>query len=517
LTTVDLALINANVRTMNPTQPLAQAVAVRGNQILKVGTTLEIDKLIGKNTKVINLNGKTIVPGLIDTHIHVADFGRCLLWLDLSDAESIESLQALLEEKAKQTPTGKWIVGRGWNENNFKEKRMPNKTDLDQAATGHPVILYHGASYLCIANSKALSMAGVTSRTTAPTGGTIDKTFNGELTGIFRDSATNLIWQAVTQPTLEELTEAAALACQKIVGSGITSVDWIILEEHELPLIQALYAKGKLPIRVYVIIPYEFLKGVGMFKSKDSTRLQLGSAIIFADGYLDSKTAALQKPYSDDPDNMGRMNLSEKELSDSVAKVLEMDLQPTIHAMGDRAIDRALNIIENSPKTARFRIEQAAVLNPKLIKRLSAQDIVVSVQPQMVPTEFNVWHATEHLGAERARWLHPLKTLLQEGIKIAAGSDCPMEPLNPLLGIQDVMSRESHPEQRVTVEQALNMYTLDAAYCSREEKFKGSIQEGKLADLTVLANDPTEVPIEKIKDIPVLLTIVDGKVVYSIL
>jgi predicted amidohydrolase YtcJ len=211
------------------------------------------------------------------------------------------------------------------------------------------------------------------------------------------------------------------------------------------------------------------------------------------------------------------MNLSEKELSDSVAKVLEMDLQPTIHAMGDRAIDRALNIIENSPKTARFRIEQAAVLNPKLIKRLSAQDIVVSVQPQMVPTEFNVWHATEHLGAERARWLHPLKTLLQEGIKIAAGSDCPMEPLNPLLGIQDVMSRESHPEQRVTVEQALNMYTLDAAYCSREEKFKGSIQEGKLADLTVLANDPTEVPIEKIKDIPVLLTIVDGKVVYSIL
>jgi predicted amidohydrolase YtcJ len=511
---VELALINANVRTMNPSQPLAQAVGIKGNQILKVGSTLEIDKLVEKNTRIINLRGKTLVPGFIDTHIHVADFGRCLMWLDLSAADSIRSVQALLKEKTKQTLIGKWIIGRGWNENNFKEKRMLSKMDIDQVAKDHPVILYHGASYLCIANSKALSIAGITNQTIAPTGGTIDKTSRDELTGVFRDNATNLIWKAVSKPTLEELSDAVELACQKILEAGITSVDWIILEEHELSLIQALYAKGKLPIRVYIITPYEFLKAVS-FKSKDPTRLKLGGAIIFADGYLDSKTAALQKPYNDDPNNMGRMNLSEEELSDSTAKVLEMDLQPTIHAMGDRAIDIALNIIENSPKTARFRIEQAAVLNPELIKRLSAQNIVVSVQPQMVPTEFNVWHAIEHLGSERAKWLHPLKTLLQEGIKIAAGSDCPMEPLNPLLGIQDVVARESHPEQRVSVDQALKMYTLDAAYCSREEKIKGSIQEGKLADLTVLANDPTEVPIEKIKDIPVLMTIIDGKVVYS--
>jgi predicted amidohydrolase YtcJ len=244
-------------------------------------------------------------------------------------------------------------------------------------------------------------------------------------------------------------------------------------------------------------------------------KLRLGGAIIFNDGYLDSKSAALIQPYSDDPNNNGKLLLGQKELAVCVAQVLASGLQPVIHAMGDMAVDTALSVIEISSKNVRFRIEQAAVLNSDLVKRLGAQDVVVSVQPKMVPTEFTVWSATKHLGVERAKWLHPLKNLLNEGIKVAAGSDCPMEPLNPFLGMQEAVLREMYPEQRLSVEEALRMYTLDAAYCSGEENIKGSIEEGKLADLTVLSTDPADVPTDKIKDIQVAMTIVDGKVVYS--
>ena len=196
----DLAFINANVRTMNPRQPVAQAVAIRKNKIVKVGTNQEINQLIGKGTKVISLDGKTVVPGLIDTHIHVADFGRCLLWLDLTSAESIKELQSLLKERAKQTPAGKWIIGRGWNHNRFKDKRLPNLSDLNVAAPDNPVILYHESAMICAVNSKALSSAGVTRQTDVPSGGTIDKNpQTGELTGILRDSATNIVWQVVPE------------------------------------------------------------------------------------------------------------------------------------------------------------------------------------------------------------------------------------------------------------------------------------------------------------------------------
>jgi predicted amidohydrolase YtcJ len=511
----DIALINANVRTMNPRQPVAQAVAMKKNKILKVGTTQEIKKLIGKGTKVINLDGKTVVPGLIDTHIHVADFGRCLLWLDLTSAESIKDLQNLLKEKAKQTPAGKWIIGRGWNENRFKEKRLLSLKDLDESAPDNPVILYHEAAMICAANSKALALAGVTSQTATPSGGIIDKTAIGELTGILRDNATGLVWQAVAEPTVQELSEATALACQKIVQSGITSVDWIILSENELSLIQTLHAQGKLPIRVNVIVPYELLKYASGFRSTDPLKLRLGGAIIFTDGYLDSKTAALMQPYSDDPNNNGKMTCTQQELAAWVTQVLALGLQPVIHAMGDKAVDTTLNVIEQTAKKVRFRIEQAAVLNRALVERLRAQGVVVSVQPKMVPTEFDVWSAAEHLGFERAKWLHPLKTLLNVGVRVAGGSDCPMEPLNPLLGMQETVLRESFPEQRLTVEEALRMYTLDAAYCSGEENVKSSIEEGKLADITVLSTDPTDVPMDKIKDINVEMVVIDGRVVYS--
>jgi len=516
----DLELINANVRTMNPSQPVAEAIAIRKNKIAKVGTNQEINQLTGKNTKIVSLEGYTVVPGLIDTHIHVADFGRCLLWLDLTNIESIKELQNSLREKAKKTPSGKWIIGRGWNQNHFKEKRLPNHSDLDEAARDNPVILYHETAMICAVNSKALALAGVTGQTAVPSGGTIDKdTHTGEPTGILRDSATNLVWQVVPEPNENELLNATILACQKIAEAGITSVHWLVLSENELPIIQKLHAEGRLPVRVNVIIPESLLKETLAFQSTNSLMLGVGGAIIAADGYLDSKTAALFQPYNDEPKNRGRLICTQQALAASVAQVLAADLQPVIHAMGDKAVDTTLKVIAQTSKKAfgkpiRVRIEQAAVLNKKLVKRMKNQKVVVSVQPKVISSEFAVWSATERLGIERAKWLHPLKTLIKEGVKVAGGSDCPMEPLNPLIGVQEVVLRENFSEQRLSVEEALRMYTIDAAYSSRDEKVKGSIEKGKLADLTVLSNDPMTVSTNEIKDINVEITIINGKVVY---
>jgi predicted amidohydrolase YtcJ len=499
---------------MNPKQPTAEALAITRNRIVKIGTNKEIAKLIGENTKVLNFDGKTVVPGLIDTHIHVADFGRCLMWLDLTSAHSISELQTALKEKAAQTLAGKWIVGRGWNQNRFKEKRMPQTADLDAAAPDNPVILYHETAMICVANTKAQQLAGITNQTVAPPGGIIDKNpQTGELAGIYRDTAASLIWKAVPEPTADELLEAASFACQKISAAGITGVHWLVLSEVEIGIIQKLYAFGRLPFRVNMVVPEALMKKAASLKTNDPSVLRFGGVTIDVDGYLDSKEAALQDPYSDDPGNRGKLLLTEEALAASVAKVLAAGVQPIILAMGDRAVDTVLKVIEKTPLgNVRFRIEQAAVLNKDLVKRLKTQQVIVSIQPKVISTEFSVWSAMQRLGLERARWLHPLKTLLDAGVKVAGGSDCPMEPLSPLLGMQEVVVREAFPEQRLSVEQALRLYTLDAAYSSDEEKVKGSIEEGKLADLTVLNADPVSVDHGKINDINIELVIINGKI-----
>jgi predicted amidohydrolase YtcJ len=516
----DLALINAKVRTMNPAQPLAEAVAIEKDRIVKVGTKDTVKPLIGEKTRVINLNGKAVVPGFIDAHIHVADFGRFLLWLDLNGIDSISELQSRLRERAQKTPGGKWIVGRGWNQTRFREKRLPTLSDLDSASPDNPVILYHESAMMCVVNSRALELAGVTGLTPAPSGGVIDKDAEtGEPTGVLRDSATELVWRRVPEPSEDELLEATALACAKIAEAGVTSVHWMVLSAAEIPIMERLLAQKRLPIRVYAIIPVDLLGKLKGFRSSDSQRLRVGGALITADGYLAAKTAALFQPYIGEHETNGKLLCTQHEMNAYASKIVSAGLQLVIQAMGDRAADAALTTIEqanaSSEKVARSRIEQAAVLNEKLIERMKTQQVIVSVQPRVIASEFAVWSATENLGVERARWLYPLKTLLREGVRVIGGSDCPMEPLNPLLGVQDTATRTHFPEQRLSVEEALRMYTVDAAYASQEEDVKGSIEAGKLADLTVLSRDPVSVEPSRISEIAVEMTIVGGNMVFS--
>jgi predicted amidohydrolase YtcJ len=519
----DLALTSGKVLTMNQSQPYAEAIAIKDDRIVQVGTNEEIEPWIGKNTKVISLKGKTVVPGFIDTHIHVADFGRLLRWIDLSAAGSIKEMQQSLSRQVAKAPKGKWLLGRGWDQTRFAEKRLPTRFDLDSVSPDNPVIFYHQSGQVCVVNSKALELAGVTRLTPVPPGGAIDRgAETGELTGVLRDNATNLIWSVIPEPTEEELVEAAGLACEKIVEAGVTSVHWMVLSPIEIQIIQRLRRENELPLRVYVVIPANLLDNVTGLASRlglDDNMVRIGGVEIGADGYLAAKTAALLQPYSDKPATSGKLLCTQEEMNTSAAKILKAGLQLVIHAVGDKAVDAALTTIERTSKEAprkdvRYRIEQAAVLNEGLIERMKMQKVIVSVQPRVVASEFSVWSATEHLGAERARWLYPLKTLLKKGIRVVSGSDCPMEPLRPLLGVQTAVTREIFPEERVTVDEALRMYTVDAAYSSDEENIKGSVETGKLADLTVLSHDPRNVSPNKIENITVEMTLVGGRVVY---
>jgi predicted amidohydrolase YtcJ len=513
-----LALIGGNVLTMNPSQPRAEAVAVQGNRIVKVGANEEISQLVGKETKVIRLNGRIVVPGFIDTHIHVADFAKLLTWVDLNDVKSIKELQNCLKERVQKTPRGRWIIGRGWNQARLREKRLPTFLDLDSASPENPVILYHKTALMCVVNSKALELAGVTKRTRAPSGGAIDiDAETGEVTGVLRDTATDLVWKVIPEPSEDELLEAVGMAFEKIVDAGVTSVHWVVLSGIELSVIQRLLAQKQLPISVYLIVPANLMDSVlntEMLRFSGD-KLKVGGVIIFADGYLAARTAALRQPYSDEASVSGELLCGQEEMNEVATKTLKADLQLVIHAVGDKAVDAALTTIGQVPKEARCRLEQAAVLNEGLIQRVKTANVIVSVQPRVVASEFSVWSATEHLGTERARWLFPLKTLIKEGVKVVGGSDCPMEPLNPLLGIQAAVTRQFFPEEQITVDDALRMYTVDAAYSSSEENIKGSVERGKLADLIVLSHDPEEVPPNEIENITVEMTIAGGKVVYS--
>ncbi len=519
----DLALTDGNVLTMNPSQPSAEAVAIKKDRIVKVGTTKEISRWIGDGTKVINLQGATVVPGLIDSHIHVGDFGRFLTWIDLTDADSIKEMQHRIRERAQTIQKERWIIGSGWNEARFAEKRSPNFKDLDDAAPDNPVILYHQCGRVCVVNSKALELADVTKETIAPSGGTIEKDAEtGEPTGILRENATDLAWKTIPEPSEDEIIESAGLACKKIVEAGVTSIHWIFTSATELSIIQRLQAEDRLPLRVNFIAPANILDQLDAsqspFVSGDETENRLGIKV-FVDGSLAARTAALREPYSDDHATRGQLLYSQKDLNLLVAKAHKARLRLVMHAMGDQAISMALDAIEEALRKAprtdhRYRLEHASVLNKTLIRRIKELGMTVSVQPKCVISEFTMWSAVERLGSERARWLYPLKTLFKEGIRVIGGSDCPMEPLSPLQGIQAAVTRQYFPEEQITVDEALRMYTVNAAYASSEETLKGSVEEGKLADLTVLSGDPQAVPASKIGDINVKMTVVGGKVVY---
>ncbi|MFQ5758851.1 MAG: amidohydrolase [Candidatus Bathyarchaeia archaeon] len=517
----ELALINGNIITINPSKPQAQAVAIKNKRIIKVGTNREIKPLTKKSTKVIDLKGKTVLPGFIDTHIHMAGFGKTLTEVNLRGVQSIKEMQEKLKKRVEETREGEWILGRGWDQDRLREKRYPTRWDLDEVSPNNPVVLTRVCGHLCVVNSRALEKASITAETTSPPRGEIDKDpKTGEPTGILRENAMDLVHNVMPEPSEQQLIEACGLACRKAVEAGLTTVHWITHSPAEIHVIQKLRTQKKLPLRVYILIPAEFLDQLirlGLSTGFGDDTVRIGGVKILADGSLGARTAALHESYSDDSSTRGMMLYSEEKLKELIMATHKAGFQLAVHAIGDRAVDLVLTALQKAlnempRKNHRHRIEHASVLNEELIGRMKRLGAIASVQPHFVVSDFWV---VDRLGPKRARWVYPFKTLTQAGVPIAGGSDCPVEPISPLLGIWAAVSRKSFPEEQISVEEALCMYTIDAAFASFEEDAKGSIEVGKLADLVVLSRDPRKVPPDEIKDIVVEMTFVGGSVVYG--
>lgn len=511
----DLVIINANVITMNKKQPKAEAVAIKTGKIVEVGSNEEIQAFAGKETRTIDLHGKTVVPGLIDAHVHLLSLSPERL-VELRDVSSIAEIQQKLKAQVQKTKKRKWIVGRGWDQDRLKESRYPTRWDLDKISPENPVLLWRVCGHIAVANSKALEIANFGKSAAASLGELVDRdSTTGEPTGILRERAVDIVSRHA-EPHDEDLNEACISACQVAAKAGLTSVHWLASDPYEVKALKELRKRNELPIRVNLIIPAEHLQRFNT-KKLDDPFLRLGCAKVFVDGSLGARTAALKQPYSDDPSTKGVLYYSMDELRALIKTIDEAGFQAAVHVIGDSAVDQALKAFEEAVdksaiKKHRHRLEHVSVLNPRLLERIRELGLSVCIQPHFVVSDFWV---PKRLGPERARWTYPIKSLIRSGILVAGSSDAPAEPVNPILGIWAAVARESFPEERISVDQALEVYTLNGAYLSFEEAVKGSIEKGKFADLTVLSKNPLKIKPEEIREIRVEMTIVNGKVVYA--
>lgn len=514
-----LVLLDANVVTLNPKRPRAEAVAIKNGKIIAVGFNKEIRKCISKKTRVIEARNKTVVPGFVDCHVHMTGFGHFLQILNLRNVESVKEMQQKLREYVEKNPERIWILGGRWDQDKFAEKRYPTRWDLDAAVQDKPVFLIRVCGHMGVINSKALQLAGISKETKVDSGKVDLDEATGEPNGILRENALELISKAVPKPSAKELEEACILACKNAVEAGLTCAHWIVGSAEEVRILQRLYSEGKLPLRVYLGISVDLLDelvDLGLLTGFGNDMIKIGFVKVFADGSLGARTAALEEPYSDKPDTRGIMLYTQRKLNKLVLKAHKAGLQLAVHAIGDRALEAVLKAFESALRkhpreNHRHRIEHCSVLNQRLIRRMKRLSLIASIQPHFVVSDFWVVH---RVGKDRARWVYPFKTLMKEGLNPASGSDCPVEPINPLLGVWAAVARKSFTKENLTVEEALKTYTLNAAYASFDENNKGTIETGKFADLTILSDDLCNIPSDEIKRVNVEMTIVNGKIVY---
>jgi len=528
-----LVLTNCHVLTMNSSHPQTEALAIKRNRILAVGTSAEVRTLIGPETLVMNLEGKTVLPGFMDSHIHFTDFGQSLTQVNLRDAKNLTEFLDRVKKAASKFPRDKWILGGGWDQDRMEEMRYPTRWDLDKVSPNNPVYLARVCGHACVVNSAALKVAGITKDTPNPPSGTIDKDERtGEPTGILREaSAMKMVEDTIPPPTFEDRRAAIQAAMREAFRVGVTSVLEPGVDREIIDAYTKMTRGEDLDIRVNLLVRAHLLEDLEKRRfdhqllARDH-HLQVIGLKILQDGSLGASTAALKQPYSDEPSSRGILMHRQKELNELVQRAHAAGFPVAIHTIGDRACETALNAIEAAQarhprKRFRDRIDHCQVLNPTLIQRLARLKLIASIQLSFVTSD--MYWAEKRLGKRRTRWSYAWRKLIDSGVRCAGGTDCPVEVIDPLIGIQRIVTRQEingyppggwRPEERLTVEEALRLVTLDAAYATSEEDVKGSIEPGKLADLVVLSADPMKVPTSAIKDIKVVMTIIDGKVVY---
>jgi predicted amidohydrolase YtcJ len=544
--TADLVFLNATVHPMSPSLPGAEGVAVIGDRIAAVGTDAAVEPWIGPQTRVVDATGLTITPGLIDSHVHLMGIGWSKRYLDLSEAGSYEELVLRVADAVREARPGEWILGGGWHQSKWSPapslavRGFPTHRALSRVSPDNPVFLSHASGHAAMANSRAMGLAGIGPDTKFDEGGEIIKDTGGNPTGIFIEAAQGLIAEYVPPPGPDQATRMMELAVQECLRNGITSVHDAGVDRPTLALLHGLLESGNLNLRVYAMLVPGRDGGDQAFIAEWLRRgpeigsgggyLTVRTVKLMVDGALGSRGAWLFDPYSDDPGTTGSTIIPMEAAYQVSKQALAAGFQVASHAIGDRANHEILNVYDRvfrenrrQAADARFRIEHAQHLAEQDIGRFAELGVIAAVQGIHMGSDIS-W-AIDRLGSERIEeGAYVWQKLLQTGAVLCNGTDAPVEPVDPLANFYASVTRRtvegrlfdwSHPEQRMTRRQALRSYTIDAAYASFEEELKGSIEPGKLADLTVFSQDLLKIPEERILDTKVVYTVVGGKVMYQ--
>ena len=524
----DLLLYNATFYTLDPRFPVVEAVGIRGERIAAIGSADELRDGLDDGERAIDLGGQTVIPGLTDAHVHFVQFSLRLMQPDIYELPSLEETLGRIADHVATLEPGQWLYGGGWNCNLWGDGTFPHRHDLDRVAPNNPVALASKDGHSLWVNSRALTLAGITAQTPDPPGGCIRRDPAGEPTGILHENAMAPVYKIIPRPTLEEQIAACRRGLQAAHRVGLTGIHDCEGSEA-LAVFQELHRRGELSMRVLMHIPAEELDAaiaLGIRDGLGDDWLRLGGVKAFADGSLGSRSAWMLEPYEGERSNRGIPTMTATELRDLAGKANRAGLSVAIHAIGDAAnravIDAIAAARQGAPPWLRNRIEHVQLLHPDDLPRLGELGIVASMQPIHATADIDI--AERHWGA-RSATAYAWRSLLDTGATLAFGSDAPVENISPLLGIHAAATRRRadgspgpdgwHPEQRISVVEAIRAYTLGAAYAAGMESSLGSLSPGKLADLVVLDRDILKVAPMEIADIQVINTMVGGQFIKS--
>jgi predicted amidohydrolase YtcJ len=525
-----MLFINGEVVTVNSEFSVREAVAIEDNKIIAVGTNEEILAHESERSTIINLDGRSILPGFIDAHAHLELYGTNKLGVNGKEAGSIKDLLVKLKEKANTTPKGKWIRGWGYNQNHYEEGRHLTRWDLDQVSTEHPIIVVRTCGHISCVNSKALELAGIDSQAEDPSGGKYVRD-NGELTGLLLESA-HMNMFLFANYSEDEVQHGLALASEDYLEKGITSVhDAGGYGPDHIRFLQKAVTAKRIKQRIYTLYgslqdsPGMVAKGIesGIGTGLGDEWMKIGPAKVFIDGSSSGPTAKTREPYTSNRDDSGILYLNQQELNESLGKAHRAGWQITAHAIGDEAVEMMIEAIrtalEDEPRqNHRHRIEHSGMTPPDLLQKMKELEIIPIPNPAFI-YEFGDGYLRDY--GDRVNSMFPLRSFSETGVPFAIGSDSPITSVDPIHGIYTAVTRRSDSGsiigsgQRITVQEAIRAYTWNGAFASFEEHLKGSIEPGKLADLVVLNGSILTCEPERLLELKVELTILDGKVEYA--
>ena len=533
-----LLLKNANLYTANDRQPRAEAVLVRDGRIVFVGAAIEAARLAPSEARVLDLNGRTLLPGLKDSHVHLLGVGAREESFNLEGTASLAELQARLRERVARTEQGKWVVGRGWIESKWSPPRFPTAAELDAVAPNHPVSLGRADGHALVANSLALKLAHIDRSTPNPAGGEILRdAATGEATGLLVDNAQVLVDHLIPSSSAAEMAHELEVGVARELSLGWTQVQVAGSDLGEVTALRQLVVAGKIKLRIYDAVrgsgpATDWLLAEGAQREGDGSRFTARAIKLYADGALGSRGAALLAPYADAPGSIGLMRNSEEKLFSVMVAALRRGLQIETHAIGDRGNRIVLDLYERAFATVppaeravrepRWRIEHAQVISPADIPRFAQLGVIASMQPSHAIGD--LYFAPSRLGSQRLADAYAWRSLLEAGARLTGGTDAPVERGEPLIEFYAAVARQSldgfsdsnwHREQRLSRAEALKMFTLWPAFAAFQENERGSIEVGKLADFSIFAADIMTIPEPEILKTHCVMTIIGGDVVYE--